>query len=102
MRKQAWGWILGMAVLASPMATTAALAVDVEDDVALDALADQVTITPAQAVKAAKTRVQGRVKEICLKAYSGRPVYEVEFENDREVYVDARTGRVLEPRSKTR
>ena len=89
--------LVGMLVMASPV-----LAQGPTDDVALDALAEKVTITPAKAVKAAKARMQGRVKEICLKAYAGQPVYEVEFENDREVYVDARTGRVLEPRLQPR
>ena len=89
--------LLSMVVMASPV-----LAQGSADDMALDALAEKVTITPAQAVKAAKTRVQGRVKEICLKAYAGQPVYEVEFENDRDVYVDARTGRVLETRPRTK
>ena len=89
--------LLSMVVMASPV-----LAQGPAGDVALDALAEKVTITPAQAVKAAKTRVQGRVKEICLKAYAGQPVYEVEFENDRDVYVDARTGRVLETRPRTK
>lgn len=68
---------------------------DRSDDWALEALADQVKITPAQAVRAAKAKEKGRVKEICLKAVSGKPVYEVEFEGDREVLVDARTGRVI-------
>lgn len=68
---------------------------DRADDWALEALADQVTITPAQAVRAAKAKEKGRVKEICLKAVSGKPVYEVEFEGDREVLVDARTGKVI-------
>lgn len=89
--------LVSMFVMASPV-----LAQGPADDMALDALAEKVTITPAQAVKAAKTRMQGRVKEICLKAYAGQPVYEVEFENDREVYVDARTGRVLETRPRTK
>lgn len=89
--------LLSMVVMASPV-----LAQGPADDMALDALAEKVTITPAQAVKAAKTRMQGRVKEICLKAYAGQPVYEVEFENDRDVYVDARTGRVLEMRPRTK
>ena len=89
--------LLSILVMASPV-----LAQGPADDMALDALAEKVTITPAQAVKAAKTRMQGRVKEICLKAYAGQPVYEVEFENDREVYVDARTGRVLETRPRTK
>ncbi|MNK89776.1 Peptidase propeptide and YPEB domain protein [compost metagenome] len=91
MRKMMMALLAGVFLLASP-----ALANGLKDDVALDALAEKVTITPAQAVKAAKTRVQGRVKEICLKAYSGKPVYKVEFDNDREVLVDARTGRVME------
>jgi len=89
--------LLSMVVMASPV-----LAQGSADDMALDALAEKVTITPAQAVKAAKTRAHGRVKEICLKAYAGQPVYEVEFENDRDVYVDARTGRVLETRPRTK
>jgi|GEM_PF-3266238 Predicted membrane protein len=97
MRKTMMALLMGAFLLASP-----ALANGLKDDVALDALAEKVTITPAQAVKAAKARVQGRVKEICLKAYSGKPVYEVEFDNDREVLVDARTGRVMERPSGTK
>lgn len=97
MARKATVMLMGMLLLTSP-----AWAGTSSEDMALDALAEKVTITPAQAVKAAKTRMQGRVKEICLKAYAGQPVYEVEFENDREVLVDARTGRVMErpPRTK--
>ena len=82
--------LMASLLLASPV-----LASDRAEDVALDALAEKVTITPAQALKTAKARQTGRVKEICLKAVAGQPVYEVEFENDREVLVDARTGRVM-------
>ena len=97
MRKTMVAMLMGTLMLAGP-----ALANTPTEDVALDALAEKVTITPAQAVKAAKARVQGRVKEICLKAVSGQPVYEVEFDNDREVMVDARTGRVLERAQRTK
>lgn len=97
MRKTMLVMLAGAFLLAGP-----ALANGPSDDVALDALAEKVTISPAQAVKAAKARMQGRVKEICLKAYSGKPVYEVEFDNDREVLVDARTGRVMERPSGTK
>jgi uncharacterized membrane protein YkoI len=83
-------------MLASPVLTDAVQAKDRSDDGALEALADQVTITPAQAVKAAKARKQGRVTELCLEARGGKPVYKVEFEDDREVYVDARSGQVID------
>ncbi len=96
--KKSWLMLLlGALMVASP-----AMASDRTQDVALDALADKVTITPAQAVKAAKAQEKGRVKEICLKAYAGEPVYEVEFENDREVLVNARTGLVMERPRRTK
>jgi uncharacterized membrane protein YkoI len=97
MKKSGLMLLLGTLMIASP-----AMASDRTQDVALDAVADKVTITPAQAVKAAKTQVNGRVKEICLKAYAGQPVYEVEFDNDQEVLVDARTGLVMERPRKTK
>jgi len=97
MGKRMLAGLVGVVLLTSP-----ALADALADDVALDALAESVTVTPAQAVKAAKARERGRVKEICLKAYEGRPVYEVEFENDRDVLIDARSGRVIEGRRRTR
>lgn len=89
--------LMGALMLASP-----ALANERAEDQALDALAEKVTITPAQAARTAKARQPGRVKEICLKAVAGQPVYEVEFENDREVLVDARTGRVMPPPQRTK
>ncbi len=86
----------GLSLLLSAfMVATPALASDRSGDWALEALAEQVTITPAQAVKAAKAVEKGRVKEVCLKAHQGRPVYEVELEGDIEVMVDARTGKVI-------
>lgn len=84
-----------LAVLAAALMATPALAKDRAQDGALEALADQVKITPAQAVKAAKAQYQGRVTELCLEARSGKPVYKVEFADDHDVYVDARSGQVI-------
>lgn len=96
MTKKPWSVGLLVGALTAAMGAAPALAQNGHPaDMALDVLADKVTITPAQAVKAAKAQVQGRVKEVCLKAFGDQPVYEVEFENDREVWVNARTGKVM-------
>ena len=89
MRSFGWGLFLLPFLLGSPAWAS---------DRAIEALADQVVITPAQAVKAAKGVAQGRVSEIGLKARDGKPIYVVEFEDDRKIAVDARTGKVLAAR----
>lgn len=86
-----WTALMGVMLVASPV-----LAKERPQEGALEALADQVTVTPAQAVKAAKAKHQGRVDELCLEARGGKPVYKVEFEDDFKVYVDARSGQVIE------
>lgn len=85
---------MALALLVS-LVGTPAMAREAAADAALEVLAEQVTISLAQAAKVAKQQVKGRVKEISLKAYQGRPVYEVEFEGDQEVAVDAKTGQIV-------
>lgn len=66
----------------------------------MDGLAEKAKISPAQAATIAKGKHPGKVKEIELKGWEGRPVYKVEFSDDGKVYVDAIDGKVVERRNR--
>lgn len=66
----------------------------------LETVANRAKITPAQAIKIAQGQHPGRVLELELEPRGAKPVYAIEFDDDRKVHVDAVSGEILAPTRK--
>jgi hypothetical protein len=85
-------WFLSLALVAS-MAVSAHAA-------SMEEQLRSVKITPAQAASIAKALHAGEVDEIELKAREGSPVYEVKFADESKLWIDAQSGKAVQPRDR--
>lgn len=83
--------------LALALVALSALPARAED---LESVAAKAKLTPAQAIKVAQGGHSGTAQEIELEVRNSRPVYVIEFDDDRKVTVDAVTGQVVPSKRK--